>query len=69
LEAVARLIPLSWAMDGVWQSINGTGTLASAFSDWGLCILTSAVWLGVTYLLFKVVIKRIRVTGALGTYR
>jgi ABC-type polysaccharide/polyol phosphate export permease len=69
LETVARMLPLSWAMSGVWQSINGTGTLTSALGAWGLCILTSAGLLGVTYLMFKVVIKRIRVTGVLGTYQ
>ena len=68
LEVIARLLPTSWAMSGIWQSITGPESLWSLVSAWAACILTSAVLVGITYLMFKVVERRIRVTGVLGTY-
>ncbi|MDD5289216.1 MAG: hypothetical protein PHY28_08925, partial [Dehalococcoidales bacterium] len=67
LLVIARLLPTSWAMDGVWQSIQGSSWLQVATS-WGISILLSALWFWVIYFMFKMVEKRIRVTGALGTY-
>ena len=68
LEVIARLLPTSWAMYGVWHSITGTESTWSMLGAWGACVLTSALLLSITYLMFKAVEKRIRITGVLGTY-
>jgi ABC-2 type transport system permease protein len=68
LEVIARLIPTSWAMDGVWQAINGPDSFWSIAGTWGACILTSVFLLIISCLMFKVVEKRIRVTGILSAY-
>ena len=68
LTVIARVLPTSWAMDGVWKSIAGYESYWSIISAWGACILDSAVILGITYLMFRAVEKRIRITGVLGIY-
>jgi ABC-type multidrug transport system permease subunit len=68
LEVVARWLPASWAMESVWQSIKGTGSWWLVISNWGMCLLVSAIWFIVTYLMCKVVEKRIRIKGTLGTF-
>lgn len=68
LEIMARLLPTSWAMYGVWHSITGIESTWSIIGAWAACVLSSAVWLSITYLMFKAVEKRIRITGILGTY-
>jgi ABC-type multidrug transport system permease subunit len=68
LEVVARLLPTSWAMAGIWQSIRGPDSVWSVAGIWAAFILASAVLLGITYLMFKTVEKRVRITGVLATY-
>lgn len=68
LNVVARLFPTSWAMDGVRLSIEGNVAIEEVASYWLMSVLLFAVWLGMTYLLFKVIEKRIRITGLLGAY-
>jgi ABC-type multidrug transport system permease subunit len=68
LEIIARLLPTSWAMLGVWQSIRGPDSLWSVAGTWAASFLASALLLSITYLLFKVVEKRMRITGVLSTY-
>jgi ABC-2 type transport system permease protein len=68
LQVMARLLPMSWAMDGVWQSIRGPESFWPVVLTWALCIVSSAVIFGATHLLFRVVEKRIRITGVLSTY-
>jgi ABC-type polysaccharide/polyol phosphate export permease len=68
LEVIARMLPMSWAMESVWQSIQGPESLWSVFGTWALCIATSVGLFGAAYLLFKVVERRIRITGVLSTY-
>lgn len=67
-EVVAHFLPTSWAMKGVWLSIQGAESAWDVISMWLMCILASVFIFVVTYLLFKVVEKRIRITGVLGTY-
>jgi ABC-2 type transport system permease protein len=67
-EVVSRLLPTSWAMSGVWQSIVGAASIWSLLGDWAACLLTTSVIYVITYLMFRAVEKRIRVTGVLGTY-
>jgi len=68
LEVVARMLPTSWAMSGIWQSIIGPESLWPVIGAWAMCLLTSAVLLAITYWMFKAVERRIRVTGILSTY-
>jgi ABC-type polysaccharide/polyol phosphate export permease len=68
LMVIARLLPTSWAMSGVWQSITGYDSYWSVLFAWGACLLTSVLILFFTYLMFRAVEKRIRVTGILGRY-
>jgi ABC-type polysaccharide/polyol phosphate export permease len=68
LEVMARFLPMSWAMESVWQSIRGPESLWSVVFGWALCIVTSAGLFGATYLMFKAVERRIRVTGVLSAY-
>lgn len=68
LEIIARLLPTSWAMAGIWQSIAGVESAWSIITAWGACLLTSAILLAITYLMFRAVEKRIRITGVLTAY-
>jgi ABC-2 type transport system permease protein len=68
LRAFAMVLPTSWAMTGVWQSVRSVEPYASVAGALSMCILMSLMIFGLTYLLFRAVEKRIRVTGALGTY-
>lgn len=68
LRLMARLIPTSWAMEGVWQSIQGVESVGSLAGVLAMSLLASAALLGVTWLMFGAVEKRIRVTGTLGIY-
>lgn len=67
LAVFARLMPSSWAMDGVWKSVHGYESYWSILGDWGACILSIAVWLFLIYLLFQTVERRIRIAGTLST--
>jgi len=68
LEAVARLMPTSWAMSCIWQSINGPTSAWSFVSAVLACILTSILLLFITYFMCRIVEKKLRVTGELATY-
>jgi ABC-type multidrug transport system permease subunit len=66
LEALARLMPTSWAMDSVWLSIREGGSFWTVLQGWGMAVLLIAVWFTFTYYLCGVVEKRIRIKGTLG---
>jgi ABC-2 type transport system permease protein len=68
LEVLARLMPSSWAMDGVWASIGGIAAWGEVVRSWAVCILMSGAWFAATYYICAAVEKRIRVTGTLGAY-
>jgi ABC-2 type transport system permease protein len=68
LQLVARLLPTSWAMDGIRHSVEGTESLWPVATSWLVCGLLTVVWAGLTYFLFRVIEKRIRITGVLGAY-
>lgn len=68
LMVPARLMPTSWAMDSINLSLESGSTWAQILTSWGLCILTS-IFLGiVTYSMFHIVERRIRVTGTRDFY-
>lgn len=68
LMAIACIMPTSWAMDGVRFSLQAGSNWPEIIRSWGLCLLSS-VFLGVvTYVLFRIVENRIRVTGTRDFY-
>ncbi len=68
LMVPARLMPTSWAMDGIRLSSTAGSTWTEIFTSWGLCLLTS-VFLGVvTFFMFSIVERRLRVTGTRDFY-
>lgn len=68
VEVVARFMPTPWAMDGVMRSIESGGMSWRYAGDWGMALLVSLAYLGLTYLLFRKVETRIRVTGSLSPF-
>ena len=69
LMVPARLMPTSWAMDGIRLSLTAGSTWTEIFTSWGLCLLTS-VFLGViTFFMFRIVERRLRVTGTRDFYK
>jgi len=68
LMVPARLMPTSWAMDGIRLSSTAGSTWTEILTSWGLCLLTS-VFLGVvTFFMFRIVERRLRVTGTRDFY-
>jgi ABC-2 type transport system permease protein len=68
LQVIARIMPTSWAMNGVWKSITGYTSFWSVIEVWGWFLVTTGVMLAATWLMFRAVEKRIRITGALSAY-
>jgi len=68
LKVLARLMPTSWAMDGVRLSLGNGGSWPEIFSSWGMCLLTSVLLGGITYAMFRIVERRIRITGTRDFY-
>ncbi|MFC2014893.1 ABC transporter permease [Chloroflexota bacterium] len=67
LRVMARCLPTSWAMQGVWLSIQG-GAWQSILGTLGISILTAIGLSGVTYLMFKIMEIRIRISGTRDIY-
>ena len=67
-KVIARLLPTSYAMDGVIHSIEGSVSMWRIASDWGISITISLIYIAASYLLFQVVEKRVRQTGILNTF-
>ena len=63
LRIVSRILPSSWAMDSVLQAIKGPNSLWALVSGWVYCMLFSAILLVLTFILFKMVEKRLRIAG------
>lgn len=68
LKVLARLMPTSWAMDGVRLSLGTGGSWPEIFGSWGMCLLTSVLLGGITYAMFRIVERRIRITGTRDFY-
>jgi ABC-type polysaccharide/polyol phosphate export permease len=68
LQVIARIMPTSWAMSGVWKAITGYPSFWSMIEVWGWFLVTTGAMLFVTWLLFRAVEKRIKVTGELNAY-
>ena len=63
---VSRVLPTSWAMSSVWESVSGVSPWSSIALKWATSLLMSLTYLVSSYLLFKVIRKRITVSGTLG---
>lgn len=63
---VSRVLPTSWAMSSVWESVGGVSPWSSIALKWATSLLMSLTYLVSSYLLFKVIRKRITVSGTLG---
>ncbi len=68
LMVIGRLMPTSWAMDGVRLSLLAGSTWLEILVSWGWCILTSVFLGAVTYAMFRIVERRLRVTGTRDYY-
>ena len=67
IQPVAGLLPTSWAMNGVIRALEGGHSLGSIGSDWGAALVLSFAYFGITWWLFRVVERRVRVLGTLTT--
>jgi ABC-2 type transport system permease protein len=63
LEIIARLLPSSWALSSVFQSLDNPRFSLEIILDWSLFLLTSVAWLIITHQLLKIVEKRLRAVG------
>jgi ABC-2 type transport system permease protein len=63
LEILSRILPSSWAMDSVLQAVKGPDSFWEVASGWIYCLLLSSVLMFLTFWLFKLVEKRLRITG------
>ncbi len=68
LKPVAWMLPTSWAMGGLLSSVEGGQFYGNPADHWALALATSAAYLGLTYLLFIKVEKRVKATGILGSF-
>ena len=67
VQAVARGLPTSWAMDAVLQSINGGASMSAILANWTMATAVLSCWLLVIWYMFRKVESRIRVTGSVTT--
>ena len=65
LTYLAQLFPTSWAMDGVFQSVQTQAETWVIIRDWLVSAGLASLWLVGTFVLAKKVEKRLRLTGAL----
>ena len=59
-QPVARALPISWAVDGLLNSIQDQTSVANLYQAWALTLVLSAFYLGLTYLLFRWAEKKVR---------
>ncbi len=67
LRVFAYPLPTSWAMEGIGMALRGDESIMVIAGRWGLSLALSAVYSVVTFWLFRIVDKRVRITGVLGT--
>jgi ABC-type multidrug transport system permease subunit len=66
LQIIARMLPTSWSMSSVWQSIGGVSSWTSVLPNWAISIAISLVFFTSSHWLFQNVEKQIRISGTLG---
>jgi ABC-type multidrug transport system permease subunit len=63
LGFVSHILPSAWGMESVMQAVKGPDSAWAVISGWVYSLLISAALLVITYYLFKMVEKRLRITG------
>jgi ABC-type uncharacterized transport system permease subunit len=66
LNAIAWLLPCYWGMEAVHEAIAPGHALDQVLGDIAVSLCVSAAWIWLALVLFRVVERRVRVTGALG---
>jgi ABC-type multidrug transport system permease subunit len=66
LEGFARVFPTAWAMDAVLISLEGGGRESPLFST-AVAVGLAAIYFVLTFVMFRLVESRVRVSGALIT--
>ena len=67
LQAIARGMPTSWAMESAIMATTGSATAGQIASRWGVAMALALFYLVVTRFLFRLVEWRMRVTSSLNT--
>lgn len=68
MQNVARWLPQTFIIRGMRNAILAGATLSDLLPDIGALLLFGAFWLGAGYLLFHLMERRARQTGAIGQY-
>jgi len=63
LRVLAHFLPSTWAMQSALQAIQGPDSTWAVLSGWFICLAVGAAMLLVTIFLYKMVEKRLRLTG------
>jgi ABC-2 type transport system permease protein len=63
LAVLAHFLPSTWAMESALQAIRGPESVWAVISGWLYCLVLGALELGLTLILYKLVEKRLRITG------
>ena len=67
LQVFAFPLPTSWAMESIGMSLRGNEDISVIAGHWVLSLVLSSAYLILTFWLFRIVEKRVRITGILGT--
>ncbi|MYD36228.1 MAG: ABC transporter permease [Dehalococcoidia bacterium] len=67
VQVIARLVPPAWAMDGTMAVLEGA-PIGEIATDFLIALLLSIIYVGLVYVSFVRVERRVRKTGALGTF-
>jgi hypothetical protein len=68
LQPFSWPLPSSWGMSGVWLPITGEASGYRIGIYWFAALALSFAWLALIYSMFRVVEKRVKVTGDLGAF-
>ena len=68
VEVLARILPISWAMDGIIYSLEFEGVAREVIYHLGIALALSIAFLVATYLLIRKVEDRIRLSGNLSYF-
>ncbi len=68
LEIVGRLLPTSWAMEGLIGAVDGSASGWRMASDWAVALALSLLYFAMTRVLFNRIERTLRDTGSLGVY-
>jgi len=67
-EAMARLLPTSWAMEGVVRATRGSGTSVDLATDLAVAGVLICAYLALAAVLFRKAEERVRISGSLAVF-